>query len=139
MRDRRELEDAVRRFYQARNDNDIEAIMAMLDPACSFRIVGDDRLGPMTQRIDDPGTMRVAIQALLEAWDLSNFSIIGLHVDGETVFAHRAGQIRHLPSNVCINTEILDKITFKDGRIVDFEEFVDTLLVADILGVLTVS
>jgi ketosteroid isomerase-like protein len=137
MSDRRELEDAIREFFKVRNDKDIEAIMAMLDPACSFRIVGNDRLGRMTQRVDDPETMRVAVRALIADWDLSNVSIISLHVDGETIFAHRAGQIRYVPSNVYINTEFLDKVTFRDGRIVDFVEFVDTLMVADTIGLLT--
>ncbi len=53
MTDRSELESIVQTIYKARQDNDIDALMAFFDPACSFRIVGSDRLGSMTQTVDD--------------------------------------------------------------------------------------
>jgi ketosteroid isomerase-like protein len=136
MTDRSELESAIHAFYRLRNENDIDGIMAWLDPHCSFRIVGNDRLGSLTQRVNDRETLRLAIEAILENWDLSEMGIVDLHVDRDTIFAHRAGRIRFIPTNTVINTELLDKITFRDGLIIDFVEFVDTLLVADTTGLL---
>jgi ketosteroid isomerase-like protein len=136
MTDRSELESAIHTFYRLRNENDIDGIMAWLDPHCCFRIVGNDQLGSLTQRINDRETMRLAIEAILENWDLSLMSVVDLHVDRDTIFVHRAGRIRFIPTDAVINTEILDKITFRAGLIIDFVEFVDTLLVADMTGLL---
>ncbi len=137
MTDRSELESAVRMIYGARNENDIDTIMAWFDPACRFRIVGSAWLGPMTQPVNGTDSIRSSIQALLDNWDLSGVSIVSLHVDGDTVCVHRAGQVRFIPSDTSKDMELMDKFTFKDGRVVDFAEFVDTLEVAETVGLLS--
>jgi ketosteroid isomerase-like protein len=47
---------------------------------------------------------------------------------------HLSGRIRHVPTGKVLDTEILDKLTIKDGKIVDFAEFLDTHLVAQTVG-----
>ncbi|WP_018240191.1 nuclear transport factor 2 family protein [Ensifer sp. BR816] len=137
MADRSELERAVQTIYGARNENDLDTIMAWFDPACRFRIVGSTWLGLMTQPVNGTDSIRSSIQALLENWDLSGVSTVSLHVDGDTVCVHRAGPVRFIPSNTSKEMELMDKFTFKDGRVVDFAEFVDTLEVAETVGLLS--
>jgi ketosteroid isomerase-like protein len=134
MTDRSELESTVQAIYKARRDNDIDALMVFFDPACSFRIVGSDRLGSMTQTVDDSESLRNVMTSFMNNWDFSKLNTTSLHVDGDTVFAHRSGQVRFIPSDVWNNTEFIDKFTFKDGLVVDLAEFIDTLQVAETMG-----
>ncbi len=135
MTDRSTLESIVQEMYRARDFNDVDALMNWMDPACRFRIVGTDRLGPITQRVEDPVSLRATLTALMENWDLSGLVNTGLCIDGDTAFVHRVGQVRFIPTNTSFDTELVDKFTFRDGRVVELTEFADTLSVAETVGV----
>jgi ketosteroid isomerase-like protein len=134
MMDRRELERTVRTFYRARNDNDIEQIMALVDPNACFRIAGNYRLGPLTHMTEGTSEISARFGDLMTNWDVSGLDIESMHVDGDTVLVHRSGSIRFIPTDTFIDTEMLDKLTFSDGRIIEFVEFVDTLMAAEMIG-----
>ncbi|MCZ4092284.1 nuclear transport factor 2 family protein [Sinorhizobium psoraleae] len=132
MTDRSELENIMQAIYRARADNDLDALMAYVHPACSFRIAGSDRLGPMAQKIEGGDAVRLNFKSLMDVWDLSKVGTLALHVDGETVFAHRAGEVRFVPSDARFETEFVDKVTFRDGLMVEIMEFVDTQQLAEV-------
>lgn len=134
MGDRSTLENAVQEIFAARNSGDIKAVMALLHPACIFRIAGSDRAGSLAQKAQAPETLQAALEVLIANWDLSGLNTVSLHIDGETVFAHRIGQVRFIPSDAVLNTELLDKITYRNGLIIEYVQFVDTLAIADIAG-----
>ncbi|HEV7305821.1 nuclear transport factor 2 family protein [Ensifer sp.] len=135
MTDRAVLEEVVRGVYAARNANDVDGILRHLEPDCRFRIVGN-RLGPITIAVDTPNAVRGMLEDLIANWDITGMDTVGLHVDGDTVIVHRAGTIRFIPSDRRESTEIIDKFTFRDRRITDVTEFVDTLFVAETVGLL---
>lgn len=134
MADRTALEQTVRSLYAARDSNDLEGMLACLHATFSFRIVGSGRLGAMTQKVTDPESVRSAFRGLVDAWDLSQMKTVQLDVDGDTAYAHRVGAIRFVPTGTWFETEIMDRFRFRDDRMVDLTEFVDTLLVAETIG-----
>jgi ketosteroid isomerase-like protein len=136
MTDRQTLEGVVNTLYAARAVSDIGAIMALTGPDFSFRIVGSGKLTPMTQQVSEPAAVDTAVKTLVAQWDMSKIQTTRLYVDGDTVFAHRAGLIRYTPNGKEVETEYLDRFTFKDGKIIDMTEFVDTLMIADTVGLL---
>ncbi|WEX86392.1 nuclear transport factor 2 family protein [Sinorhizobium garamanticum] len=132
MTDRSELENIMHAIYQARADNDLDALMAYVHPACSFRIAGSDRLGPMCRKIEGGDAVRLNFKELMDVWDLSKVGTLALHIDGETVVAHRAGEVRFVPSDARFETEFIDKVSFRDGLMVEIMEFVDTLQLMEV-------
>ncbi|WP_349434491.1 nuclear transport factor 2 family protein [Pararhizobium sp. A13] len=134
MTDRETLESIVNELYAARSVSDMDGVMSCAGPGFSFRIVGSGRLAPMAQRVCEPAAVNAAVKTLIEQWDMSKIRTTGLYVDGDTVFAHRAGVLRFNPTGKEIETEYIDRFTFKDGKIIDLTEFVDTLLVAETVG-----
>jgi ketosteroid isomerase-like protein len=136
MTDREAMEGVVNTLYAARALSDIGAMMALAGPDFSFRMVGSGKLAPMTQRVSEPAAVDMAVQTLVAHWDMSKVKTTRLYVDGDTVFAHRAGVIRYTPNGKEVETEYLDRFTFKDGKIIDMTEFVDTLMIADTVGLL---
>jgi ketosteroid isomerase-like protein len=133
MTDRETLEGIINKLYEARAVNDIDALMSHAGPGFSFRLVGSGKLAPMAQRVCEPVAVDTAIRGLVGDWDMSQIKTTRLYVDGDTVFAHRAGPIRYRGGPE-IHTEYLDRFTFKDGEIIDLTEFVDTLMVAETVG-----
>ncbi len=133
MTDRGTLESTIGEIYRARDADDIDALMNWIDPACSFRIVGTGRLGP-TQKVDDSASVRATLMALMENWNLPGVGNTGLCIEGDTVFVHRAGTVRFIPTDTRFDTEFVDKFTFRNGRVVELTEFVDTLSVAEATG-----
>ena len=136
MTERSMLEFRVRALYLARDVNDLDTMMAQLDPDFSFRIVGSGRLGTMALAVNTPETVRDSFTTLVKNWDLSEMEMVGAYADGDTIVVHRAGVVCFIPSQTRQRTEIIDKFTFRDGRIVDLTEFVDTLFVAETIGLL---
>lgn len=136
MSDRQAMEAVVAKLYDDRNGDNIEGIFTALHPECEFRIAGTDRLGQFTRAADTPEAIRGTVQALKKDWDLSGMSMISLHIDGNTALAHRAGTIRHIPTGESFDTEFLDKISFKDGKVVKFIEFIDTYQIAGAAGLI---
>lgn len=134
MADRNALEQTVHSLYEARKAGDLEGMLAYVHPSFSFRMVGNGRLGPMTQKLCDRESVRSAFRSLFDEWDLSQMETAQLNVDGNTVYVHRVGSVRFVPTGAQFDTEILDRLTFLDGQLADLTEFVDTLLVAETVG-----
>ncbi|MDI7861941.1 nuclear transport factor 2 family protein [Rhizobiaceae bacterium n13] len=130
MTDRSELEKVVHAVYAARDRDDLDAMMSYFDPSCSFRVAGGDRLDTTMQKVDREEALRATFRSLIDVWDLSGVKTIAIHVDGDTAFAHRAGEVRFVPTGDTDDAEYIDKITFRDGRVVEVVEFIDTLAVA---------
>jgi len=132
--DRNELEDLVRASYRSRQTGDVEAALKYFHPDAEFRIVGSDSLKPLTEKIRGHASLRKVFEIFFPVWDWSKFHVQTIHVDGNTAFVHSSGEMRHSPSGKSMDTEILDRITIKNGLIVDFTEFLDTHLVTTVLA-----
>jgi ketosteroid isomerase-like protein len=135
MAERNEIERIVKESYAARKRNSVAETLKYFHPDVSFRVMGSENLGPMTKGVSGLDALRSMFEGLFPAWDWSNFEIRSIHVDGDRAFVHLSGQIRHVPTGKIIDTEILDRLTIKDGLIVDFAEFLDTHLLARTVGI----
>jgi ketosteroid isomerase-like protein len=134
MASRSEIEQFVNIIYEDRKKGNIDKLLPHFHPDCRFRIAGSESMGPLTAQINGRENFRGMLKALIDDWDFADFRTERLYVDGDTVFAHRAGTIRHVPTDTRFVTEILDKITVRENQIVDFVEFVDTQTIANVSG-----
>ena len=134
MASRSEIEKFINNTYEERRNGNIEKLLSCFHPNCRFRIAGSERMGPLSAHIEGRESFRPMLQALIDNWDFAEFQTERLYVDGETVFAHRLGTIRHVPTGIPIVTEILDMITVREGKIVEFVEFLDTDAIANVAG-----
>ena len=133
MTDRTTLEGIVNSFYEVRDKNDKDGVMSFAGPDFSFGIVCSGGLAEALPRVCEPAALDAVVSSLVAQWDMSRMKT-ALFVDGDTVMAHRSGQLRHNPTGKEIVTEYIDRFTFRDGKIVDLTEFVDTLLIAETIG-----
>lgn len=134
MTDREAIADAVSRHYQIRNTADVEAVLGTLHSECTFHIAGTPRMGEFTRVADNGSAVRSAATQLIGAWDLSGLRSVDTYIDGDTALVHRAGSVRYIPTNHSFDTEMIDKLRFRDGLIVEYTQFVDTYEVARVAG-----
>ncbi|NEJ24064.1 ketosteroid isomerase [Rhizobium leguminosarum] len=131
MTAKHDMKKLVEEIYTVRDRGDVEATLALIGEGCTFRMVGNTRLAPFSTE-SSGHAFRQAITQLITAWDLSNIrTAVYVDEDEHMVFAHREGEVRHIPSGVTFHTEFVDKIYFRDGKPVKIVEFVDTLQVAE--------
>lgn len=132
MTAKHDMKKLVEEIYAVRDRGDIEGTLALIGDDCTFRMVGNTRLVPFSTESSGQ-TFRRMIAQLITEWDLSGIKTAGIYVDEDEnmVFAHREGEVKHIPSGVSFYTEFVDKIHFRDGKPVKIVEFVDTLQVAE--------
>ncbi|MBY5351080.1 MAG: nuclear transport factor 2 family protein [Rhizobium sp.] len=139
MTAKHDMKKLVEEIYAVRDCGDVEATLALIGEGCTFRMVGNTRLAPFSTE-SSGHAFRQAITQLITVWDLSNIrTAIYVDEDEHMVFAHREGEIRHIPSGVSFHTEFIDKIHFRDGKLVKIVEFVDTLQVAETAKMIQVA
>ena len=134
MSDRYQLENLTRALFKARDANDAAATMAYFHPDCIFQIKGGASLSPFTHKVFGKQALSTVMEGLAATWDFSAVEMTRTLIDGDTVVVCRKGGVVHVPSNSRIDTEWVDIFTVKEGLIVAFDEFVDTQLVAEVVG-----
>ncbi|MDV4157010.1 nuclear transport factor 2 family protein [Rhizobium brockwellii] len=139
MTAKHDMKKLVEEIYAVRDRGDIEATLALIGEGCTFRMIGNTRLAPFSTE-SGGHDFRQAITQLITVWDLSKIRT-GIYVDEDEqmVFAHREGEVRHIPSGVSFHTEFVDKIHFRDGKPIKIVEFVDTLQVAETTKMIQVA
>lgn len=139
MTAKHDMKKLVEEMYAVRDRGDVEATTALIGEGCTFRMVGNTRLAPFSTE-SSGHAFRQAITQLITVWDLSNIrTAIYVDEDEHMVFAHREGEVRHIPSGVSFHTEFIDKIHIRDGKLVKIVEFVDTLQVAETAKMIQVA
>ena len=134
MSSKDEIASMIRDCYAARQRNDADGALAFFHPDIRFRIAGSTSLKPLTDTVAGLGALRPAMVRLVIDWDWSQFPIADLIVDGPTAVVHSAGRMKHVPSGIAVHTETLDKLTLRDGKIIEFVEFADTHAIAQMLS-----
>ncbi|PDT01982.1 ketosteroid isomerase [Rhizobium chutanense] len=140
MTAKHDMKKLVEEIYAVRDRGDIEGTLALLGEDCTFRMVGNTRLAPFSTETSGHA-FRQTITQLIAVWDLSKIRTSGIYVDEDEqmVFAHREGEVRHIPSGVSFQTEFVDKIHFQDGKPIKIVEFVDTLQVAETTQIIQIA
>ncbi|MBY5809757.1 nuclear transport factor 2 family protein [Rhizobium leguminosarum] len=140
MTAKHDMKKLVEEIYAVRDRGDVEATLALIGENCTFRMVGNTGLAPFSTE-SSGHAFRQAITQLITVWDLWNIRTAGIYVDEDEqmIFAHREGEVRHIPSGVSFHTEFVDKIHFRDGKPVKIVEFVDTLQVAETTKMIQVA
>ncbi|TWF49802.1 nuclear transport factor 2 family protein [Neorhizobium alkalisoli] len=126
--------DVLIAFYDTRANLDLDAHLSFAAQDCVFRMVGTPKLGALTQTWSGLGEIHGIARELFEAWDMSQLEIVSIDRCGETAYVHRKGSVIYRPDGSALDTELIDKLTFRDGAVVEYLQFVDTFAIADFIS-----
>ena len=121
-----ELKAIVMDAYDARRRENVDEIMSFFHPDAVFRIVANPELGDISQTLRGLDELTAAMVEMCKAWDWTGLPITDIVVEGDRAVVHTIGEMHHAPTGGRFDYEILDKLTFKDGKIIEFIEFLDT-------------
>jgi ketosteroid isomerase-like protein len=127
-----DLKGLVERIFEARMEGDLDRLMSFLADDCLFRVVGN--LAPLTDAVVGTDALRRTMRQLIDGWDMRGIDFVSIHVDGNVALVHRKGRMRC--GSTEFNTEIMDKMTFENGKVRECVEFIDTLQTAVVLNLI---
>lgn len=125
--------EKLQEFYDARAKFDKQKHLSFVHPACVYRMVGCAKLHPMTKECATPAEIEAAADSTFAYWDMSEVGTVSIHESGDTIYVHRRGKVGYRPTDTAMHTEFVDKLTFKDGQIIEYLQFLDTFAVNDFL------
>lgn len=125
--------NAVLEMHEAIGRGDIDGMFAPMTDDVTFRVTGDHALG---QRIyqgkeDIVNNLLMTIFARLDGG--VEVTIINIAAEAEKVFLHFTGKAKTIDGDP-YNNEYVQLFSFRDGKINDVVEFMDTALLAKVLG-----
>jgi ketosteroid isomerase-like protein len=134
MTDRKTIEAVIDRCYAARQEGDLETLMAAFDPDAVFELAGSKELVAAVGAAQGHQNIRTTMTGLMEAFDFIDRDIISIVIDGERAAVHSRVTIKYVPADRTFTTDLIDSFHFKDGKIVELVEFADTALIKDLMS-----
>jgi ketosteroid isomerase-like protein len=90
------------------------------------RGTGEKSLG---ERVKGKAAIRPILQQLIENWHFDDWKVCSILVDGERAVLHWTARVTCVPTKKSDNFDVVDLVTFSNGKVVDFHQSLDTALV----------
>ena len=128
MESRQEIEQILDRAYAARRKQDIDATVEVFHPEGRFAVNGQEAHAVGRR------AHQSALKDLFAAFRLLEFQQHCRVIDPPRAVVHWRGRFRAAASGEEAETDVLDLIEIKDGRIASLMTFFDTALAARLQG-----
>ena len=130
MTSRSDIEKTVRSVYAARVSGDLDGVMTGIADDCRFAINGAGTGVPaLAAASKGKAAIKPVMKEFIDTWRFDQWKELSLLVDGEKACLHWRARITCVPTGKSEDFEVLDIITFRDGKIVDFHQATDTAMV----------
>lgn len=134
MRGRDEILETIREGYAARVRGDVEGVLSVFTTDAIFRLNAAP-LNRITAVHTMAGTeLRSAMTQLIDNFEFSDFEIVDSVVEGSKAAVRSMFTVRARTTGHVAQTEVLDLIEFKDGKICSFVQFFDTAFANNLMG-----
>jgi ketosteroid isomerase-like protein len=130
MTSRSQIESIVKSLCEARLRGDLDGVLKDIAADARFSLNGR---GTGVQALGAPcqgmAAIKPVIQQLIDTWRFDRLEQVELMVEGEKAVVHWRADVTCIPTGKSAPFEIVDLITFRDGRIVDYQQSTDTALI----------
>jgi ketosteroid isomerase-like protein len=133
MSDRSQFERLLKEVYATRKRGDVDGILRLFSVDAHFQMAGSISASPMPLRTAGVTEFRTVLERLILTFEWVDQDIMCMLIDGPRAAVHWRGKIRSSVTGETVDTELVDIVEVKDGRIVSFIEFCDTALATRLL------
>jgi ketosteroid isomerase-like protein len=133
MSDRSSVEKLLHEAYAARVRGDIDTIGRIFADNARFEVAGSSQVSAIPARVEGAG-VRPLIGQMIKTFQMSDLRILSMVVDGSKAAVHWRVKVRSSVTGETADTQLVDIIEVKDGRIASFVEFCDTALASRLMG-----
>jgi ketosteroid isomerase-like protein len=117
MSDRSEIERILKEAYAARKRGDVDAILRLFSADAEFQLAGSSSASPVPLRSAGAVQFRGVLDRLIRTFEWVDQQILCMLIDGPRAAVHWRGKIRSTMTGETVDTELVDIVEFKDGRI----------------------
>jgi ketosteroid isomerase-like protein len=109
-------------------------VLAIFHPEGRFELAGSKAHGAAAAAAKGHHELRNAFAGLIDTFEFVQRDFISIIIDGEQAAVHSRVQLRFVPKNKTVTTDLLDMWTFENGQVVALLEFIDTALINDLMS-----
>jgi ketosteroid isomerase-like protein len=131
---RDEMLGTIREGYAARVRGDVEGVLSVFTADAVFRLNAAPLNRITAVHTVDSAELRSAMTQLIDNFEFSDFEIVDSIVEGSKAAIRSMFTIRARTTGHVAQTEVLDLIEFKDGKICSFVQFFDTAFANNLMG-----
>ena len=132
--DRASIEKVIREAYAARVRGDLDATCQYFAEDAGFAIAGSAEASPVARSVRGCGEIRAALAGLLGAFEFLRHDFLEVVVERDRAAVHSRVTLRATGTGEEAETDIVDVVTVRDGKIQSLVQFCDTALAAKLLG-----
>jgi ketosteroid isomerase-like protein len=133
--DRRMIEDLVRMAYSTRDAGNINGTLELFHHDAKFELAGSRANSQIVGSAEGQEQIRANLVTLVRDFEFVKRDIVSLHVDvdGQSAVVHTRCQLKFVPKDKTVTTDIADLWKFRDGKVLELIEFVDTATINDMV------
>ena len=132
--DRASIEEVIREGYAARLRGDLDLTCDYFAEDARFAVAGSPEASPVASSARGCGEVRGALAGLMGAVEFLRHDFLEVVVEGDRAAVHSRVRLRATETGEEVETEFLDLLRVRDGKIHSFVQFCDTALAARLLG-----
>ena len=99
-----------------------------------FTLIGDKKALEVTGTVHGQEGVREAFRDFIATFDFIDRHILSEIVEGDRAAVHSCIVVRYGQTKETWTADVLDLLTFKDGKIVELIEFADTAQIRDMIS-----
>jgi ketosteroid isomerase-like protein len=127
MTSRSEIEATLKTVYTARSAGDLEeAIKYFTDDSVFGLNARGTGVPALANAAVGKAAVKQALRDLIDNWRFDTWQLVSLVVDGDKVALHSKARVTCVPTKKSGDFELVDHITFRDGKIARFYQSTDT-------------
>jgi ketosteroid isomerase-like protein len=126
--DRSKAEELIKTVYGARVKGDVNEIMKFVSPDIVWEILGSNEHSKIALAVKDMDTFRHTLSIIVENLELSNFEILTMVVEGDSIAFHWRAHVRNPKTGKAAESQVMDFWTVEDGKVTTIRQGVDTAL-----------
>src|SRR5262249_44692257 len=123
------MEQTIRSVYAARVRGDLDGTVKDFAEDAVFSLNGRGTGVPaMSQDCCGKTAIRQVIGQLIDDWRFDDWKETSLLVDGDRMALHWTARVTFVPTSKSATMDVVDMISFRDGKIVEFRQSTDTAM-----------
>jgi ketosteroid isomerase-like protein len=126
MLERDQMLQTIRDAYAARVRGDVDGVLRYFADDAVFRLNAAPYNQITSVHAIDGGELRHALEQLIDNYEFSDYEIVDSVVEGSKAAIRSMFTVRAKKTGNMAQTEVLDLIEFRDGKICSFAQFFDT-------------
>lgn len=131
---RDETEALIRRLHEIRRSNDAEKVAAFFHEDVVYSVAGCPGHSKLPCKLEGRDAYMPMLRMLAETFSWDGIEFHDIIVDGDRAAAFYTLTTTHTPSGEQFSTPVADQMTFRDGKIASFTQYIDTARVNGVMG-----